>query len=256
MEIGPVEQRLYTFFHVPQADVFNIIAGRLDEDRALNPLKVNLESNFDYQYPGEERIPNYSFNRLFLQYPNQKLRELAYSIVDSDDSNDEKAWKITSWVIKQIKYIEDEDNYGYEELWVPPIFTLKKGSGDCEDGAFLIHSLLLNADVPSERLRTYAGPVQLGEGARTGNHAWTAYRRESDDEWVVLDFSYYPETIPPSAREVMKNDENYIDDFFYMTLYDFVNTEGVNRVRDPEGYDRMGRTKQHLFVGWLVDTLI
>jgi hypothetical protein len=75
----------------------------------------------------------------------------------------------------------------------------------------LIHSLLLNADVPAYRLRTYGGLVQAADGARSGGHAWTAYQRESDNEWVVIDFSFFPETLPTSARNRMKDDETYPD---------------------------------------------
>ena len=256
MRIEPIGERLYPSYFNTDTSIFNIITGRLEEDESLNPLKINIQTKLNYQYPEEEVISDYNFSKFYLQYPNKELRQIAYAIVDSEDSNDEKAWKITSWVIKNIQYVEDKENYGYDELWVPPIFTLRKKSGDCEDGAFLIHSLLLNADVPYERLRTYAGSVKIGEGARTGNHAWTAYRRESDNEWVILDFSYFPETIPVDARAIMKEDDKYIDDFFYMTLYEFVKTDGVNRVRDPEAYDRMGKIKHQIYLGGLVDMLI
>jgi len=60
-------------------------------------------------------------------------------------------------------------------------FRATIGKGDCEDGAFLVHSLLLHAGVPYDRIGTYGGLVESGEGAATGGHAWTAYRRESDD---------------------------------------------------------------------------
>jgi predicted transglutaminase-like cysteine proteinase len=254
--IEPIGERAYPRFLNADTSIFNIIAGRPDENKPLNPFTVSLESQLNHQYLEEEVIPDYSLSKLYLQYPHRELRQLAYAIVDADDSNDERARKITAWVIRNIRYVEDKDNYGYAELWVPPILTLRKKSGDCEDGAFLIHSLLLNADVPYERLRTYAGTVKIGEGARTGNHAWTAYRRESDNEWVILDFSYYPETSPVSARALMKEDDRYLDDFFYMTLYEFVKTTGVNRVRDPEAYDRIGRLKHRIYIGSLIDMLI
>ena len=98
--------------------------------------------------------------------------------------------------------------------------------------------------------------MKAADGTRSVGHAWTAYQRESDNEWVVLDFSYFPETLPTRAREMMKDDVKYIDDFFYVTLYEFIRTEGVNRVRDPEGYDRMGRIKHNILIGNLVDALI
>lgn len=233
--------------------LFNVLAGRPGDDKPLNPLMVHLEHSQKAHYSEEESYPFYRFNSFYLQYPSDELRKLAFTIVHPDDPNDEKVAKITAWVIRTIAYKEDIRNYGYEEFWAPPAFTLRSRSGDCEDGAFLIHSLLLNAGVPSERLRTYGGQVKDGEGARTGGHAWTVYRRESDNEWVVIDFSYHPATIPTSAREPMKNDQNYIDDYFFMNLYEFVVTRYVNRVRDPDGYNRMARLRESVFTGSLVD---
>jgi predicted transglutaminase-like cysteine proteinase len=256
MEIDLLPQRSYPVSRSQTNNLFSVIAGDFEGGQPLNPLKVNLEKTRSAQYPEEEVYPFYRLNSFYLQYPNQNLRDLAYSIAAADDSNDEKVRKITAWVIRNIKYREDILNYGYEEFWAPPAFTLRKGSGDCEDGAFLIHSLLLNAGVPPERLRTYGGQVQDGEGARTGGHAWTAYRRESDNEWVIVDYSYFPTAIPTNAREPMKDDKKYIDDYFFMTLYEFVVTRYVNRVRDPDGYDRMARVRHTVLTGSLVDKLI
>jgi len=237
-------------------NLFNVIAGDLEGTRPLNPLKVYLENSQQAKYPEEEVYPLYPLNHFYLQYPDQQLRDLAASIVDPGDSSDEKVRKIVSWVLRNIRYREDITNYGYEEFWAPPGFTLRKGSGDCEDGAFLIHSLLLNAGVPPERLRTYGGEVKAGDGAQSGGHGWTVYRRESDNEWVVIDFSYFPEDIPTWARESMKTDRKYIDDYFFMTLNEFVVTRHVNRVRDPDGYDRMARAKQTVFTGMIVNQMI
>jgi hypothetical protein len=84
-------------------------------------------------------------------------------------------------------------------------------------------------------LRTYGGVVVAGAGARTGGHGWTAYRRETDDEWVVLDFSYHPTFDPVQDRIPMREDDRYIDDFFYVTLTSTVETPYSNRVRQPLG---------------------
>jgi predicted transglutaminase-like cysteine proteinase len=256
MAIEFLPQRAEQFSNHHALNLFNVIAGKPADDKPLNPLKVYLEDTQKAQYPEEEVYPFFRLNSFYLQYPNKDLKDLALTIVEPGDANDEKVSKITAWVVKNIQYKEDIKNYGYEEFWAPPFFTLRTRSGDCEDGAFLIHSLLLNAGVPSERLRTYGGQVQDGDGARTGGHAWTVYRRESDNEWVVVDFSYFPAAIPTDAREPMKDDKRYIDDYFFMTLYEFVVTRYVNRVRDPDGYNRLGRIRQNVLTGSLVNQLI
>ena len=171
----------------------------------------------------------------FLQYPNEIIREKALSIVSPGDDNDTKAHKLHKWVLENFAYITDERQYGTEELWVPPIMSLRTGAGDCEDGAFLLHSLMLNAGIPADRIRTYGGMVEVpGTGREEGGHAWTAYRRESDNEWVVLDTSYYPNPSPVSSLPLMTEDTRYVDDIFFMTLTETVITEATNRIRDPE----------------------
>ena len=112
--------------------------------------------------------------------------------------------------------------------------TILREQGDCEDGAFLIHSLALHAGVPIDRLRTYGGFVELEEGIPLlGGHGWTAYKREFDDEWVEVDWCYYPTDTSLSERTAMKNDTKYVDDFFYVDALKTVDASLVNRIRKP-----------------------
>ena len=220
----------------------------------LDLVTLSLESR---QYTGEVTTPSLIFNSLYFMYPNQSIRDFALNVigVKAADSNDEKIGKIARWVQKHIQYKEDIDNYGYDEFWAPPIFTLTKRTGDCEDGAFLIVSLALNSGVPGSRLRMYGGEVKVGKGAATGGHGWVGYLRESDDEWIPVDFSYYPN---PNISSItpMSQDDRYIDDFFFMNVFEFVETPGTNRVRDPEGYDSMARLKNQLWIGNLINNFV
>ena len=183
----------------------------------------------------------------WLQYPNDIIRYLAMQLVHPQDPDDVKMEKIQRWVVDNIEYMTDEDQYGYEELWVPPVMVLRTQKGDCEDGAFLIMSLGLNAGVDPDRLRMYGGFVDAGPGAASGGHGWVAYRRESDDEWVAVDFSYYPDLRSMDARTPLKNDQKYVDDYFFMTNQYFVTTENTNRIRDPEVYYSDGRVTPNIF---------
>jgi predicted transglutaminase-like cysteine proteinase len=239
---------------VSPANIFATIQGK--EEVSSNPFKVLLQNSPYVQYKEKDVSQPNILAGLFLQYPNSKLKELAFTIVAPTDSNDVKMQKITSWVVKNIRYKEDQENYGYEELWAAPTMTLAKKSGDCEDGAFLIHSLALNAGVPASRLRTYGGLVKAGVGAATGGHGWTAYQRETDNEWVVFDFSYYPNNLSASSRPLMSEDKRYIDDYFYMTLTEYVTTDYSNRVREPDTYDNTANIKNNLWIGSLIDSLI
>ncbi len=178
----------------------------------------------------------------YLQFPNPAIARKANAIVARSDSNDKKMYKLEQWVLENIEYKYDVHNYGMNEYWATPSLTLLKESGDCEDGAFLLHSLALHAKVPMERLRTYGGFVQNEDGVSLlGGHAWVAYQRESDDEWVELDWCYYPTDTKLAERSPMKNDSKYIDDFFYIDAFKTVETPLINRIRNPES-------------GWVINT--
>jgi predicted transglutaminase-like cysteine proteinase len=169
--------------------------------------------------------------RKYLQFPNSQMKDLASQIVEPNDSDDAKMEKIQQWVMDNITYVADEKNYGSPEYWAMPVETLNKESGDCEDGAFLIHSLALNAGVDPSRLRTYGGLVETAGTAPFGGHAWTAYQRESDDEWIAIDWCYYPTTGSMDHRQTLADDDKYFDDWFFVDLFKTEDTTFVNTMR-------------------------
>lgn len=206
-------------------DIFNILIIKLKMEMVLIQFKgigVKEEAKESYEH--------------YLQYPNNKIRAHAASIVDSHDSNDTKMFKIEQWVIENITYQSDEKTYGKGEFWAYPTMTLDKLVGDCEDGAFLMHSLALHVGIPADRLRTYGGLVWVDEwGLSTSGHAWTSYQRESDDEWVIVDWCYWPTIEALSERSAMSERKKYIDDWFYVQRDKTVESPYANYVRNPTG---------------------
>jgi predicted transglutaminase-like cysteine proteinase len=197
--------------------------------------------------PKDEIIRDPAFVNLWLQFPNHLIKQLVDTIVKPSDSDDEKMEKIQKWVVNNIAYTTDEEQYGYSELWVPPVMVLKTKAGDCEDGAFLIMSLALNAGVDPSRLRMYGGLVDAGTGAPSGGHGWVAYRRQSDNEWVALDWSYYPDLSPMEDRTPLRKDTRYIDDYFFITNQYVVVTQSTNRVKEPDIYHADGSVIPNIF---------
>jgi predicted transglutaminase-like cysteine proteinase len=213
-------------------NLFNTIQGK---DTVSAPSIFDIVNSYQSQkYTSQDDIKaDPAFVNLFLQYPNQVIRDLALEITAGLRTDDEKVQAIQEWVVNHIQYQEDKVQYGYDELWVPPVMTLRAGAGDCEDGAFLIMSLALNAGVDPNRLRFYGGEVLAGQGAATGGHGWVAYRRESDDEWVVADFSYYPDLRAMDKRITMKEDDRYVSQYFMFEVGEII-TSSKNRVREPD----------------------
>ncbi len=189
----------------------------------------------------------------YLEFPNPDLKELAMSIVSPEDSNDEKMYKIEQWVIENFPYQLDVKTYGELEHWALPSEMIKNGTGDCEDGAFLIHSLGLNAGVPWENLRTYGGLVvweNEGGGLSSGGHGWTAYKSEEDDKWRVLDFSFFTTDKPLNEREGMANDFKYFEDYFFVNLQNTIDTPYSNAIKNPDDHSnyRVGNVTKGMAV--------
>lgn len=216
---------------LPTNDLFNQINGKVAPS-APNVFNVMQSySNQKYASPDEIKYDP-AFVNMYLQFPNKEVQKLAMEITKGLTNDDDKIEAIQEWVYYNIEYVEDKDQYGYDELWVPPLMTLKSMKGDCEDGAFLIMSLALNAGIDPDRLRFYAGEVQAGEGALTGGHGWVAYRRESDEQWVVADWSYYPDLRHVENRPTMAEDKRYIQQYFMFEVGEVI-TSTKNRVRYP-----------------------
>ena len=102
------------------------------------------------------------------------------------------------------------------EYWQFPFETLSCNVGDCEDGALLIASLAINSGVvPAFRIRVVAGMVQPEPTAPQGGHAYISYLRESDNQWVVVDWCYYEDSaIPVPQKQILKNNVVYKDVWF------------------------------------------
>jgi hypothetical protein len=130
-------------------------------------------------------------------------------------TNDEKMFNIQNWIFTNLKYIGDNVSEGVVEYWQFPFETIKLGTGDCEDGALLIAALAVNMDVPSFRLRVVGGFVQPSPTAPQGGHGYVAYLRESDNQWVAIDWCYLPDPkIPVAQKPILKNNMAYKDMWF------------------------------------------
>jgi len=124
-------------------------------------------------------------------------------------SHDETALKCLKWVIKNIRYVADASIYGFTEYWAFAYQTLKWKKGDCEDGAVLLANMLIHNGVPFWRVRINAGWVKLPRSKDKVGHAYLTYCRESDDQWVVLDWCYYTSTKKISERSLHKDKRRY-----------------------------------------------
>ena len=127
-------------------------------------------------------------------------------------TNDEKALNGLKWIIKNIRYVKDEKEYGREEYWAMPWQTMKRKRGDCEDGSNLLYCILLKSGVPYFRIRQTAGDTSAG------GHCYTTYLPENNDHWVNLDWCYFPKKTPVSERPDYKDETLYKGVWFSFNL--------------------------------------
>jgi len=161
-------------------------------------------------------------------------------VIEDSKSDDEKVVKIYNWVTKNFKYVSDFDLYEDFDYWVPANNTFRIMRGDCEDGAFLIHSMLLHAGVRPENIRTYCGVTKNYKNkngklvfSHFSGHMWTAYRRESDNEWIHLDWTTGQMIEDISKLELMRNQDVYAKAYIYFNLYDSKATAFEDVLHNP-----------------------
>ena len=110
---------------------------------------------------------------------------------------------IRDWVSSNISYRYDQEIYG-GEYWQLPSETLTRGTGDCEDFALLLCSLLLAYGVPDDQVY-----VAVGFDVEDGFHSYVI-EKWYQGIWGVLE--------PQSGRWL----DTLMSDWLKSTLYDTV----------------------------------
>jgi hypothetical protein len=96
------------------------------------------------------------------------------------------------WVSENIRYMQDEQRWGARDYWQLPSTTIRLGTGDCEDQAILLTSLLRALKLPRENVRLVIGPTERGT-----YHAWVEIE-------IPLPI-YGLETVTTHALELLEN---------------------------------------------------
>jgi len=132
------------------------------------------------------------------------------------DTPNETAWEIQKFVCNFLKYKFDDLTVDCPEFWLFPFEAVQSEIGDCEDGAILIASLLINAGIPSWRVKVCAAqviadPVFAPSDSELGGHAYCIYladRPESSRklEWIILDWCYLQDPEVPIEDKPLAGD--------------------------------------------------
>ena len=132
------------------------------------------------------------------------------------DTANATAWEIQKFVCKFLKYANDDVTVDCPEFWLFPFESIQSEIGDCEDGAILIAALLINAGIPSWRVKVCAAqvvsdPVFAPSDTDLGGHAYCIYLADRPDsdrklEWVILDWCYMQDPELPIEKKPLAGD--------------------------------------------------
>ncbi len=102
---------------------------------------------------------------------------------------------IRDWVSANIEYKTDDEQWGVDEYWQTPEETLDLRTGDCEDFAILLCTLLRAYGIGEEHIYIAIGVDNEGYG-----HAFLIENWYLDGEWRALDPQAGAQTFPPGRR--------------------------------------------------------
>ncbi len=122
---------------------------------------------------------------------------------------------IRDWVAANISYVSDEEQWGVEDYWQIPQETLSLHTGDCEDFAILLCTLLRAYGISGEHIYVAIGVANDGYG-----HAFLIEDWYLDGEWRAIEPQVGTQTFPPGRRF-----EDYnLADFLLLRHYEVVAT--------------------------------
>ena len=132
------------------------------------------------------------------------------------DTPNDTALLIQNFVCNFLKYKYDDIASECPEFCLFPFEAIQSEIGDCEDGAILIASLLINAGVASWRVKVCAAqvmpdPIFAPSDTELGGHAYCIYLADRPDserklEWVILDWCYLQDPeIPITGKPLARN---------------------------------------------------
>jgi len=132
------------------------------------------------------------------------------------ETPNETAFAMQNFVCNFLKYKYDDLTAEVPEFWLFPFESIQAEIGDCEDGAILIASLLINAGIPNWRVKVAAAevladPVFAPSDSEVGGHAYCLYLADRPDskrklEWVILDWCYLQDPEVPIEQKPLARD--------------------------------------------------
>ncbi len=92
----------------------------------------------------------------------EEWNTLINSNLNADDNK--KLTEVNRFFNRQLRFVDDNQNWHQNDYWATPIEALVKGAGDCEDYAVAKYFTLRRLGIPSEKLRiTYVKALRYNQ---------------------------------------------------------------------------------------------
>lgn len=108
----------------------------------------------------------------------------------------DKLAAVNQFFNRQLRFVDDQRNWGQNDYWATPVEALVKGAGDCEDYSIAKYFTLRRLGIPSEKLRiTYVKALNYNQA-----HMVLTYYASPSSDPLVLD-NLIGEIRPASQRK-------------------------------------------------------
>jgi predicted transglutaminase-like cysteine proteinase len=154
---------------------------------------------------------------------------------------DKRAKVVWKYVAEEIEYVYDVKKYKKGDFWLFPPETSQIKKGDCEDGSFLLASLLISSGISPFCVRIVLGKVTDDRNKSLGGHFWPVYKNELG-KWCILE-----STLDTVSQEMPGADAlvDYGRPFRYVPMYCF-NDHHLWEIFSPaEKGKGMGKLKKY-----------
>ena len=141
----------------------------------------NVTVSWNYTVDAElPRQPSWGMSKLFIT-PNEEYVQSAYNEI-MDGFVLVHWFAIRDWVGGNIGYVNDYDSHGVSEFWQLGRETLEMRTGDCEDFAILLCSLLRADGWSADGVYVVVGQNEVGD-----YHAWVKIKIPLTTLWYNIE---------------------------------------------------------------------
>jgi hypothetical protein len=191
---GSIQERVNTMSYRWEGDL--ILQDTIIEDKRFVIGSPNRQIKADIR----EWI-SFEDNSIMKEIVRKLVTEKGLPTSRGPGDFDKRAMILWDFIAQNVSYIHDSEKQRKEDFWLfpPEVYALRKG--DCEDGSFLLASLLITCGISPFCVRVVLGEVFDENGRSLGGHCWPAYKNESG-QWCILESTL--DAIPSRMPEADK----------------------------------------------------